>query len=89
MGLPSSGITNPLAQGNQPTNQPHIYITPTGSPLLKAFLTLPANIMVGGTPISFSYGKYMHVSQIPPLLVYNKAYTSAILESSSILFLLV
>ena len=70
MGPSATDITNTTVQASQPATQQHIHLTPpTGSPLPPPshhFHTSPTNTKVGGAPILFPYGKYTHVSQIPP-----------------------
>ena len=51
MGPSSSVITNTSAQANQPTNQPHSYLTPYW--FLPPIPTSPANIMVGAHQFFF------------------------------------
>ena len=83
------GISNPAVQVNQHYNQPtHHYITsPTGSPNLPPILPLTPS---SHCPSWWGAHNFLlcsllmvstHVSQVPPLLICNKSYTSAILVS--------
>ena len=65
-----------------PTSHPTTPLLVPPSPFPLPYIS-PTNTIVGGTPILFPYGKYTCLSQItPPILIYNKSYTSTILVSS-------
>ena len=78
MGPPPPDISNPSAQAKQSTTQLYSHVTPpTGPPPPSATTT------VGGMHNFFLYfmvSTHMY-PKFPPLLIYNKSYTSAILVS--------
>ena len=62
LGPTSSSISNTPVQANQanqPSNQHHSYLNP---PYWSPFPHLSTNMLAGGTPILFPYGKYMNLS---------------------------
>ena len=79
-----------LSSASQPTIQPHhqLHNTPYWSPFLpstpNAIPLCPNSTGHYGKGVIyflFTYGEYMCLSQISPLLIYNKSYSSVILVS--------
>ena len=80
MGPPPPGITHSPVQAQQPSNHLFSYITPPLVPLPPyTFLLLP--IMVGAHIFFFPMISTHVCPKYPPLLTYNKSYSSAILVS--------
>ena len=82
MGPPPPGISNPSAQANQSTNQPTLQ--PCNTPYWFPLFPPPLPPQQGACISSFLYfmvSTHMYILNTPPLLIYNKSYTSAILVS--------
>ena len=82
MGPTPPGISNSSVQANQPTNQLHSHVTPPTGSSPTPLLLLPSQQGV----YTFFLFHFLMVSthmypKYPPLLIYNKSYTSAILVS--------